>query len=239
MRLIIGHLYPELFNLYGDRGNVRCLEKRLWWRGIEAEIIDLPVGERIDFTKLDIVCWGGCSDRESELAAKYLGGIRRDFKAYVEDGGSVLAVCAAYQLLGNYYETATGKTAGLGILDIYTRWEQERLVGNIVLKSELAPMPVVGFENHGGRTFIGSYSPFGSVLSGHGNTEKGGYEGISYKNVIGTYLHGPLLPKNPQICDLILKRALQRRYGTDIGLKSLPDEAEHRANHEIVDRFRH
>ncbi len=238
MKLIIGHLYPELFNLYGDRGNVQCLEKRLRWRGMEAEVISLPVGERIDFSNLDIVCWGGSSDRESELASRYLTGIRRDFKAYVEDGGSVLAVCAAYQLLGDYYETPGGKTMGLGLLEIYTRWAPGRLVGNIVLKSKLVPMPVVGFENHGGRTYIGSYSPFGTVNSGHGNTEKGDYEGLLYKNVIGTYLHGPLLPKNPQICDLILKRALERRYGTDIILQPLPDEAEHKANHQIVDRFR-
>ncbi len=237
MKLKIGHLYPELFNLYGDRGNVRCLEKRLQWRGIDAEIISLAVGERIDFTDLDIVCWGGCSDRESELAAKYLTGICRDFKAYVEDGGCVLAICAAYQLLGDYYETDRGKTEGLGILDIYTKWAPERLVGNIVLKSELVPMPVVGFENHSGRTFIGGYSPFGTVSSGHGNTENDDYEGLIYKNVIATYLHGPLLPKNPQICDLILKRALQRRYNTDIILETLPDEAEHKANHQIVIRF--
>lgn len=217
---------------------MRCLEQRLRWRGLDAEMIPLPVGERIDFTDLDIVCWGGCSDREAALAAKYLPGIRRDFRAYIEDGGSVLAVCAAYQLLGRYYETGSGKTEGLGILDFHTSWKPERLVGNVVIKSELVPMPVVGFENHGGRTFTGSYPPFGTVISGHGNTEKGDYEGLLYKNVIATYLHGPLLPKNPQICDLILERALQRRYGTDVPLKSLPDEAERRANHQIVDRFR-
>lgn len=237
MRLVIGHLYPELFNLYGDRGNVRCLEKRLQWRGMEAEVRALSVGDRIDFRGLDIVCWGGCSDREQEMAAAHLGAIRRDFGAYVEDGGVVLAVCAAYQLLGNYYETCRKKIEGLGILDIHTRWEQERLVGNIVLESELSSMPVAGFENHAGRTYIGGGRPLGRVVCGRGNTGRDDYEGLLYKNVVGTYLHGPLLPKNPQICDYLLERALRRKYGRDVLLEALPDEAEHRANQHISSAF--
>lgn len=173
MKLSIGHLYPELFNLYGDRGNAHCLLKRLQWRGIESELVPLAAGEKVRFSRLDIICWGGGSDRAQEMAAGYLKEIREDFKAYVEDGGAVLAVCAAYQLLGNYYRTEKKTVEGLGILDICTEWKPGRLVGNIVLESPLFPTPVVGFENHAGRTEIGDYMPFGKVLFGHGNTGNG------------------------------------------------------------------
>ncbi len=237
MKLTIGYLYPELFNLYGDRGNVQCLSKRLLWRGIEAEVEELPVGCRIDFSRLDLICWGGGSDRGQELAGGYLKRIRQDFKAYVEDSGVVLAVCAAYQLLGRFYQTEKGKLEGLGVLDIETRWEEKRLVGNIVLDSPLFAALVVGFENHGGRTYIGEYTPFGKVLFGQGNTGKTGQEGLVYKNVIGTYLHGPLLPKNPEVCDYLLERALQRKYGEKIRLEPLSDTLEHRANQRLVKRF--
>ena len=237
MRLTIGHLYPDLFNLYGDGGNVLCLQKRLAWRGIEAQVVPVAAGERIDFSGLDIICWGGAPDRGQERAAGYLAEIRQDFKAYVEDGGVVLAVCAAYQLLGRYYRTEKKTVEGLGILDICTEWKPGRLVGNIVLESPLFKSPVVGFENHAGRTDTGEYAPFGSVLYGHGNTDRGGYEGLVYKNVIGTYLHGPLLPKNPEVCDWLLERALKRRFGRAVSLAPLPDAQEHRANRQIVERF--
>lgn len=237
MKLSIGHLYPELFNLYGDRGNVRCLLKRLQWRGIEAEVIPLTAWEKVRFSGLDIICWGGGSDRAQEMAAGYLKEIREDFKAYVEDGGVVLAVCAAYQLLGNYYRTEKKTIEGLGILDICTEWKPGRLVGNIVLESPLFPTPVVGFENHAGRTEIGDYMPFGKVLFGHGNTGNGDHEGLVYKNLIATYLHGPLLPKNPEVCDGLLERALKRRYGKEIVLEPLSDVQERRTNRNIVERF--
>lgn len=230
MKLTIGYLYPELFNLYGDQGNIRCLEKRLQWRGIEADVIPLAVGEWIDFGGLDLICWGGCSDREQELAAGYLREIRQDFRAFAEDGGVVLAVCAAYQLLGQYYETEHKKIEGLGILDIHTRWEQKRLVGNVVLESSLFSMPVVGFENHAGRTDSGSCMPLGRVVCGNGNNGRDGFEGVIWKNVLATYLHGPLLPRNPQVCDFLLERALSRKYGQGIVLEALPDETEQSAN---------
>ncbi len=237
MKLSVGHLYPELFNLYGDRGNVQCLLKRLQWRGIEADVIPLPAGEKVDFAGLDIICWGGGSDRGQEIAAGHLKAIRADFQSYVEDGGVVLAVCAAYQLLGNYYRTEKRTIEGLGILDICTEWKTERLVGNVVLESPSFPSLIVGFENHAGRTEIGDYMPFGKVLFGHGNTGNDGYEGLIHKNLIATYLHGPLLPKNPEVCDWLLERALRRRYGREIALEPLPDVQEHRANRNIVERF--
>ena len=237
MKLTIGHLYPDLLNLYGDRGNIQCFRKRLEWRGIEAEVIPFLSGDEIDFSRLDIVLLGGGSDREQELVCGYLKNIRDDFKKYVEEGGVVLAVCGGYQLLGKYYKPRTETIEGLAILDITTEWEPERLVKNIILNSPLFDMPVVGFENHGGRTYIGDHTPLGKVFFGYGNTGKSGYEGVVYKNVIATYLHGPLLPKNPQVCDYLLERALKRKYGEDVRLEPLPDELERSANSYIADRY--
>ena len=163
--------------------------------------------------------------------------IKADFKDYVEDNGVVLAVCGGYQLLGKYYRTEKKLIEGLKILDIYTEWEPGRLIRNIILNSPLVETPIVGFENHGGRTYIGSHTPLGKVFFGLGNTGKSGYEGVVYKNVIGTYLHGPLLPKNPQVCDWLLERALERKYGGGVKLEPLPDELEHRANSYMVERY--
>lgn len=233
MKLTIGHLYPDLLNLYGDRGNIQCFCKRLEWRGIDSEVLPFLSGDSIDFSKLDIVFLGGGSDREQELVCEHLKKIRENFKNYVENNGVVLAVCGGYQLLGKYYQTDTKKIEGLSILDITTEWASKRLIGNIILSSSLTSQRIVGFENHAGRTNIGTYTPFGKVEYGYGNDEVSGYEGIVYKNLIGTYLHGPLLPKNPQICDYLLSRALQQKYGTELTLTPLSDEIEYRANQAI------
>ena len=228
MKLTIGHLYPELLNLYGDRGKIQCLRKRLQWRGFQAEILPLSPGSRIDFGKLDILLLGGGPDKEQALACEYLTRIQEDFRAYAEDYGIILAICGGYQLLGQYYQTAESKLKGLGVLDIYTEWEPKRLVHNVVLDSPFFRAPVTGFENHCGRTYIGSYTPLGKVRYGRGNTGKSGYEGLVYKNILATYLHGPLLPKNPEICDDLLRKALLRKYGS-VRLAPLPDEMEHLA----------
>ncbi len=238
MKLTIGHLYPNLLNLYGDRGNVKCLQRRLQWRGIEGDVVLFSGGSRIDFQKVDMLFLGGGSDREQELAGRYLremGGGLRDF---VESGGVLLAVCGGYQLLGNYYRTPKAVIEGLGLLDIYTEWKPGRLVGDVILDSPAFRSPVVGFENHGGRTYIGAYTPLGRVRRGYGNTDEGEWEGLLYKNVVATYLHGPLLPKNPEVCDYLLERALKRKYGNAAGLQGLPDELEHRANEYMAERYR-
>lgn len=237
MKLNIAHLYPDLLNLYGDRGNIQCFRKRLEWRGIDVEVTQYLQGDTIDFSDIDIVLLGGGSDREQEIVCKELLKLKDDFKTYVEDGGVVLAVCGGYQLLGNYYMTKTSRIEGLGILDIYTEWKPKRLIRNIILNSDLFKTPIVGFENHGGRTYIGKHQPLGKVFFGLGNTGKGDYEGVVYKNVIATYLHGPLLPKNPEVCDYLLTKALERRYKTDIKLEPLDDSMEHAANSYIVDRY--
>ena len=237
MKLTIGHLYPDLLNLYGDRGNIQCLMKRCLWRGIEAETIAFELDDNIDFSNLDIVLLGGGSDREQMLVCEKLKEIQKDFKEYVEQGGVVIAICGGYQLLGNYYKTKEGIIEGLSLVDMYTEQGEDRLIDNIVLQSELFDMPIVGFENHGGRTFIGENKPLGKVLYGSGNDGKSGYEGVVYKNVIGTYLHGPLLPKNPQLADELILRALKKKYGEDVTLSPLDDSQEKAANDYIFNRF--
>ena len=237
MKLTIGHLYPDLLNLYGDRGNIQCLMKRWQWRGNEAESSSFESNDRIDFSGLDIVLLGGGSDREQMLVCEKLKAIQGDFKRYVESDGVVIAICGGYQLLGKYYKTDQGMIPGLDLVDMYTEQGEGRLINNIVLKSELFDMPVVGFENHGGRTCIKNNKPLGKVLSGAGNDGVSGYEGVIYKNVIGTYLHGPLLPKNPQLADWLILRALQKKYGADVELTDLDDTQEKEANDYIYKRF--
>ena len=237
MNLTIGHLYPDLLNLYGDRGNIQCIKKRCEWRGIEVQVKEFRLEDEIDFSQLDIILLGGGSDREQMLVCNRLKEIKDEFKAYVEDNGVVIAVCGGYQFLGHYYQIKDKKIAGLGLVDLYTVQEPGRLIDNIVLKSDLFDMPVVGFENHGGRTYINENKPFGKVLYGSGNDGKTGYEGVVYKNVIGTYLHGPLLPKNPQVCDHLITKALERKYHQEICLESLDDTQEQEANNYIVNRF--
>ena len=227
MKITIGHLYPDLLNLYGDRGNIQCMRKRCEWRGIEAAVREFQLSDPIDFAKLDIVLLGGGSDREEMLVCERLKTIQKDFKAYVEDNGVVIAVCGGYQLLGHYYDTDDGRIEGLSLVDLYTEQGSPRLISNIV---------IVGFENHGGRTYIGDNQPLGKVRFGYGNNGKDGAEGILYKNVVGTYLHGPLLPKNPQVCDHLIGNALERKYGKS-ELAPLDDSQELEANRYIVERF--
>ncbi len=238
MNLTIGHLYPDLLNLYGDRGNIQCMRKRCEWRGIDVQVNEYQLGDTINFNDLDIVLLGGGSDREQMIVCSKLKEIQKDFKAYVEDGGSVIAVCGGYQLLGHYYDTDDGRIEGLSLVDLYTEQGSPRLISNIVINNDRFPYPITGFENHGGRTFIGDNTPFGHVQFGFGNNGTDGDEGVLYKNVVGTYLHGPLLPKNPHVCDYLLKNALERKYGTS-ELAPLPDSEEKEANSYIVNRFHH
>ena len=236
MKIKIGHLYPDLLNLYGDRGNIQCMKKRCEWRGIDAEVQEFQITDSINFGDLDIVLLGGGSDREQMLVCEKLKTIQKDFKAYVEDNGVVIAVCGGYQLLGHYYDTDDGRIEGLSLVDLYTEQGSPRLISNIVIQNDEFEYPIVGFENHGGRTYIGDNKPLGKVMFGFGNNEKDGAEGVLYKNVVGTYLHGPLLPKNPHVCDYLIKNALERKYGT-AELEPLDDTQELEANKYIVERF--
>ena len=238
MKIKILHLYPDLLNLYGDRGNIECMRRRLLWRGIDAEVITHTCDDgALDISDTDIVFLGGGSDREQKIVCSRLLEHKQELHDYVEDGGVLVAVCGGYQLLGRYYKLEDETIEGLSILDIYTEQGKGRLIGNIVLEADFLDQRIVGFENHGGRTYIGSHKPLGRVLSGYGNEEKSGAEGVVYKNVIATYLHGPLLPKNPALCDHILRAALRRKYADFNGLTGLDDELENKANNYIVKRF--
>ncbi|MBQ6907979.1 MAG: glutamine amidotransferase [Clostridia bacterium] len=236
MKLEIAHLYPELLNLYGDRGNIISLKKRLEWRGIEVCVKEYGITDEIDFESTDIIFIGGGSDREQLLVQNRLTKIKDKFKQYVENNGVVVAICGGYQLLGHYYKMNDKNIDGLDILDIYTESGKGRLISNVVINTNFLDRPVVGFENHGGRTYIGKHDPLGKVVFGNGNNGIDGFEGVVYKNVIGTYLHGPLFPKNPHLCDYVIKKALQNKYG-DVELKSLDDKIEFFANDYIVNRF--
>lgn len=234
MKITIGHFYPDLLNLYGDRGNILAIKKRCEWRGIEAEVKEFSTDDAVDFSDLDIVFIGGGSDREQLIVCKRLKEIQKDISDYAENDGVILAVCGGYQLLGHYYQLEKEKIEGLSLLNIYTVAGQKRLIDNVIIESDFGT--IVGFENHGGRTYIGDHKPLGKVLYGNGNNGEDGQEGVLYHNVFGTYLHGPILPKNPNLTDELITRALTRRYGT-ADLSPLNDEIELQAKEYIVTRF--
>lgn len=237
-KIKIMHLYPDLLNLYGDRGNIECLKRRLQWRGIEAETVSFTCDDtNFDLSDVDILFLGGGSDREQKIVCSRLLEQKEMIKEYAENGGSIVAVCGGYQLLGKYYKLEDETIEGLGILDIYTEQGNGRLIGNIVLEADFIKAKIVGFENHGGRTYIGGHKPLGKVLYGNGNDESSAAEGVIYKNIVATYLHGPLLPKNPQLCDYILANALKHKYADFSGLEPLDDSLENTANEYIVGRF--
>lgn len=239
MKIKILHLYPDLLNLYGDKGNIECLRKRLVWRGIEAEVVSHTCDDDdFDLSDVDIVFIGGGSDREQKIVCGRLLEKKEALKAYVEDNGTLVAVCGGYQLLGKYYKLSDEVIEGLDILDIYTEQGGKRLIGNIVLDTDFLEQKIVGFENHGGRTYIGGHKPLGRVVYGFGNDENSGAEGVIYKNVVATYLHGPLFPKNPALCDYVLTRAIRRKYPDFKELAPLDDGLENTANEYIVNRFK-
>ncbi len=238
MKIKILHLYPDLLNLYGDKGNIECMRSRLERRGIEAQVVSYTCEDTgFDLSDVDIVFIGGGSDREQKIVCGRLLEHKNAIKDYAENGGVIVAVCGGYQLLGKYYRLEDETIEGLGILDIYTEQGKKRLIGNIVLEADFTDEKIVGFENHGGRTYIGDHKPLGRVLYGFGNDEKSGAEGVVYKNVVATYLHGPLLPKNPALCDHILTAAVKRADPDFTELAPLDDELEKKANEYIVNRF--
>ena len=234
MELHICHMYPDVLNLYGDRGNVLCMKKRLEWRGIACKVSELPIGERAPLDQYDLFFIGGGQDFEQSLLLDDLrSGKGDDIKAAVEDGKAFLCVCGGYQLMGHSYETHEGERFKfLGALDLVTVGQKERMIGNFAFETEYGT--VVGFENHSGRTKLGSgLAPLGKVIVGCGNNGQDGTEGAHYKNVFGTYSHGPVLPKNPGLCDAILLAALRRKYG-DAELTPLSDKSEREAHDSVL-----
>lgn len=235
--LRVAHLYPELLNLYGDSGNVLVLRKRMVWRGIGCEVDEVHVGERPSLADVDIAFVGGGSDREQKVVCESLLSVRDELEAFVEDGGVLLAVCGGYQLLGHSYLMGDEEVRGLSLVDLYTDRGSPRLIGDICVRSRVSELPVVGYENHGGRTHLGDgVEALGHVLHGFGNDGQSGEEGCLYKNVLGTYIHGPLLPKNPGVADWLIGRALQRRFGST-ELEPLDDAEEIEANRVMCERL--
>jgi len=223
-------LYPELMNIYADRGNIAILRARCEWRGIGFELSSSTLREPLDATAHDLFYIGGGQDRDQVAVAADMVANKRDALHTARDAGAViLAVCGGYQLLGHSYQLGDEELPGVGLVDLRTvREDGPRLIGNCAIEADLGngPQTIAGFENHGGRTYLGpGEQPLGHVLSGHGNNGRDGFEGVHSRNVIGTYLHGPLLPKNVWLADRLIELAL------DIELQPLPgDEVEQEAH---------
>ena len=231
MELRLLALYPDQMNIYADRGNMIFLRRRCEWRGIGFSYSAAGPGERFDPGAHDLIYIGGGQDRDQVLVAADMVETKRDaIAASAEDGAVVLAVCGGYQLLGHGYQLGDDRIEGLGLADLETvRGPGPRLIGNVTIEMDLGTGPrlAAGFENHGGRTYLGeSAEPLGRVLSGHGNNGRDGREGVRRLNVLGTYLHGPLLPKNSWLADRLIQLALARRAGTEPELDPLDDELE-------------
>jgi lipid II isoglutaminyl synthase (glutamine-hydrolysing) len=225
-------LYPDLMNIYADRGNLLMLERRCAWRGIGFRVQAAGLGDRVDPDAHDLFYVGGGQDRDQALCARDMATVKRDaLHAAAGAGKVVLAVCGGYQLLGHSYQLGDEELPGVGLVDLRTvREPGPRLIGNVAIEVELEGRPEVlaGFENHGGRTYLGSGArPLGRVLSGHGNNDRDGFEGVRRDNVIGTYLHGPLLPKNAHFADWLIATAVGLER-----LEPLEDALEDDAHHE-------
>ena len=240
MELKICHLFPDILNLYGDRGNVVCMRKRLEWRGHTVTVSEVSIGQKLRASDYDLFFIGGGQDFEQEVLLDDLKGEKTaEIKAAIEDGKTFLAICGGYQMLGAYYKTWDGQQCDFtGALDLYTVGKKQRMIGNYMFTcEELGGQTVVGFENHSGATWLGSgVKPIGRVLSGCGNNGEDGMEGARYRKVFCTYSHGCLLPKNPILADHILKTALIRKYGK-ADLAPLDDAIETAAHAYMANRL--
>ena len=234
MELRVLSLYPEQMNIYADRGNILFLQRRCEWRGIGFVWKGAGPGESIDPAAHDLFYIGGGQDRDQRVVAVDMVETKRAALAEaVDDGAALLAVCGGYQLLGESYQLGEETLPGLGLADLRTvREEGPRLIGNVAIETELGGERrlLAGFENHGGRTYLGPDArPLGRVVKGHGNNGGDGLEGVWEKNMVGTYLHGPLLPKNAWLADHLIELALERRLGERPTLEPLADTFERAA----------
>jgi CobQ-like glutamine amidotransferase family enzyme len=233
--LLVGHLFPDYLNIYADRGNIAVLLARAAWRGYELEVRPLGAGAEIRPGEHDLFYVGGGQDREQALIAPALAALAPALHEAFEGGAAFLAVCGGYQLLGRFYRDQSGvEQPGVGLLPLHTIAGSRRMIGDVLLECELEPgmrKTLAGFENHAGRTILDEGAePLGRVVSGFGNDGESGYEGSRVGRAIGTYLHGPLLPRNPWLADWLLAQAIAHRTGAEPELEPLADELEEQAH---------
>ena len=238
MNIVVGHLYPDYLNIYADRGNIAVLARRAAWRGHELDVRTVSVGEAVRPGEHDLLYVGGGQDREQLLVAEDVAAKAVELREAVAGGAAVLAVCGGYQLLGRGYRGFHGEDMpGAGILPLETVAGDRRMIGDVLLECELEPgdkRTLAGFENHAGRTYLDvGAEPLGRVVSGFGNDGESGWEGCRVGRTVGTYLHGPLLPRNPWFADWLLSQALAHRLGEPPELDPLPDDLE-RAAHAVA-----
>ena len=220
MRVVVGHLYPDYLNIYADRGNIAVLARRAEWRGVELEVRAVGLGDELAPGEHDLLYVGGGQDREQALIAPDLAGKGQALREAVAGGVAVLAVCGGYQLLGHFYRDRTGvDLPGAGLFPLHTIAGERRMIGDVLLECTLEPgepRTLAGFENHAGQTVLEQGArPLGRVIAGFGNDGASGFEGCVVERAIGTYLHGPLLPRNPWLADLLLAWAVAHREGTE------------------------
>ena len=235
MKIVVGHLYPDYLNIYADRGNIAVLARRAAWRGHELDVRTLSVGEPVEPGEHDLLYVGGGQDREQALVAEDLAAKADGVRAAVDAGAAVLAVCGGYQLMGrSYRDFHGGDLPGIGLFPLETVAGKTRMIGDVLLECELepgVPRTLAGFENHAGRTKLDpGAEPLGRVVAGFGNDGESGFEGCRVGRAVGTYLHGPLLPRNPWFADWILSQALTHRLGEPPTFEPLADELEAEAH---------
>ena len=242
-KIVVGHLYPEYLNIYADRGNMAVLERRADWRGIGFDYRTIGLGEDANPDEYDLYYVGGGQDREQALVAPDLATKGEALREAVDGGAAFLAVCGGYQLLGRFYRDRSGaELPGIGLLPHHTVAGERRMIGDVLLECELEPgrrRTLAGFENHAGRTYLDEGAePLGRVVAGFGNNGEDGVEGSRVGNALGTYLHGPLLPRNPWLADWLIGKALARRLGNAPDLEPLPDDFESSAQRVSAERAR-
>ena len=241
--LLVGHLFPDYLNIYADRGNIAVLARRAAWRGFQLDVQALGAGAEIRPGEHDLFYVGGGQDREQALIAPALAALAPALHEAFEGGAAFLAVCGGYQLLGRFYRDQSGdEQPGVGLLPLHTIAGSRRMIGDVLLECELEPgvrRTLAGFENHAGRTILDEGAePLGRVVSGFGNDGESAYEGCRVGRAIGTYLHGPLLPRNPWFADWLLAQAIAHRTGAEPELEPLGDELEEQAHSVSAERAR-
>ncbi len=243
MRLSICYLYASGMNVYGDRGNVLTLVQRCRWRGIDVEVTERGIGERTPLDAFDLFVAGGGQDRDQVAVSRDLQGETGNWlRKAVENDAVLLAICGTYQLLGRYFQPANGeRLPGIAMFDAWTEAGPRRFIGDVIVRVPIDDREVdlVGFENHSGRTFLGPEGrPMGRTIVGAGNNGEDGYEGARYRNAFGCYLHGPLLPKNPDFADYLIRLGLRHRHGEGVSLAPLDDHVEDSARAAMIERIR-